>query len=193
MRHASHRVISRWRTHPAWYRSVARLALATLPTVSSQLVSSRWDRISFLEVVLKTTALDIAALRGGSTSSCTRLYTPGYSPHPWGCPFGARLRLFKIVPDDFVAVVRLAPPALATVFQQLFSLSGGKQSFYAFFLWRSVSRSKRPLTCRRSCMIGLVVVYWRYCFASGWRYFWIPKAASAASWKPLRISFFLPG
>jgi hypothetical protein len=34
-------------------------------------------------------------------------------------PFGASLRLFKIVPDDFVAAVRLALPALATFLKQL--------------------------------------------------------------------------
>jgi hypothetical protein len=37
-------------------------------------------------------------------------------------PFGASLRLFKIVPDDFVATVRLALPALATFLKQLLSL-----------------------------------------------------------------------
>jgi hypothetical protein len=31
-------------------------------------------------------------------------------------PFGASLRLFKIVPDDFVATVRLTLAALATFF-----------------------------------------------------------------------------
>ncbi|MGF1614183.1 MAG: hypothetical protein ACFCVA_09805, partial [Gammaproteobacteria bacterium] len=34
-------------------------------------------------------------------------------------PFRASLQLFKIVPDDFVAAVRLAPPALVTFLKQL--------------------------------------------------------------------------
>ena len=42
-------------------------------------------------------------------------------------------------------------------------------------------------------MTGLVVVYCRNCRASGSRCFWAANATSAASWKPLRMSFFLPG
>ncbi len=42
-------------------------------------------------------------------------------------------------------------------------------------------------------MIGLVVVYCRCTFFVGFRYSAIAKAASAASWNPLRMSFFLPG
>ena len=48
-------------------------------------------------------------------------------------------------------------------------------------------------TPSRFCMIGLVVVYCRNCFLSGNSQACTPKAASAASWKPDRISFFLPG
>src|ERR1700689_910063 len=48
-------------------------------------------------------------------------------------------------------------------------------------------------TPRRFCMTGLVVVYCRNCFLTGYRWCWIANAASAASWKPDRISFFLPG
>ena len=48
-------------------------------------------------------------------------------------------------------------------------------------------------TPRRSCMIGLVVVYCRCTFSSGFRRALMAKAASAASWKPERMSFFLPG
>ena len=54
--------------------------------------------------------------------------------------------------------------------------------------WASV-----PLTPSRFCMIGLVVVYCRNCRFSGNRWCWIANAASAASWKPLKISFFFPG
>ena len=42
-------------------------------------------------------------------------------------------------------------------------------------------------------MSGLVVVYCRCTFLPGSRYSLIANAASAASWKPDRISFFLPG
>ncbi len=45
----------------------------------------------------------------------------------------------------------------------------------------------------RSCMSGLVVVYCRRTFFSGSMRALAANAASAASWKPLRISFFLPG
>ena len=55
------------------------------------------------------------------------------------------------------------------------------------------SCSRSPVTPRRSCMTGLVVVYWRNCRAFGSRCFWTANATSAASWKPLRMSFFLPG
>src|ERR1700722_18306407 len=48
-------------------------------------------------------------------------------------------------------------------------------------------------TPRRFCMAGLVVVYCRNCFLAGYRWCWIANAASAASWKADRISFFLPG
>src|SRR5450432_3159032 len=48
-------------------------------------------------------------------------------------------------------------------------------------------------TPRRFCMAGLVVVYCRNCFLAGYRWCWIANAASAASWKAERISFFLPG
>ena len=48
-------------------------------------------------------------------------------------------------------------------------------------------------TPSRFCMIGLVVVYCRCTFLAGLRCSAIANAASAASWKPLRISFFLPG
>src|ERR1700676_4797095 len=41
-------------------------------------------------------------------------------------------------------------------------------------------------TPRRFCMAGLVVVYCRNCFLAGYRWCWIAKAASAASWKPER-------
>ena len=44
-----------------------------------------------------------------------------------------------------------------------------------------------------SCSLVLVVVYCRWILRSGKMYFAEPKAASAASWKPHRISFFLPG
>ena len=54
-------------------------------------------------------------------------------------------------------------------------------------------RSAQALTPSRFCMIGLVVVYCRCTFFAGFRCSAIAKAASAASWKPLRISFFLPG
>lgn len=47
-------------------------------------------------------------------------------------------------------------------------------------------------TPSRFCMTGLVVVYCKNCFFSGYSQLWIPNAASAASWKPERISFFLP-
>jgi hypothetical protein len=66
----------------------------------------------------------MAALRGGSESSCTPMYTAVVTRPVLGArPFGASLRLFKIVSDDFVAAVRLALPALATFLKQLLSLS----------------------------------------------------------------------
>jgi hypothetical protein len=40
-------------------------------------------------------------------------------PIPGARPVGASLWLFKIVPDDFVATVRLRLPALATFLKQL--------------------------------------------------------------------------
>ena len=43
------------------------------------------------------------------------------------------------------------------------------------------------------CSLGLVVVYCSRMRFSGKTYGAAPKAASAASWKPDRISFFLPG
>jgi hypothetical protein len=71
------------------------------------------------------TALAIAALHSGSPSSCTPLYTPVVTrPIPGARPFGASLTLFKIVPDDFVATVRLAPPALVTFLKQLLNPDG---------------------------------------------------------------------
>ena len=48
-------------------------------------------------------------------------------------------------------------------------------------------------TPSRFCMTGLVVVYCRNCFFSGYSQLWMPNAARAASWNPERISFFLPG
>ena len=42
-------------------------------------------------------------------------------------------------------------------------------------------------------MIGLVVVYCSGIFFAGFRRAATANAASAASWKPDRISFFLPG
>ena len=51
----------------------------------------------------------------------------------------------------------------------------------------------QPLTPSRFCMMGLVVVYCRCTFFAGFRCSAIAKAARAASWKPLRMSFFLPG
>ena len=48
-------------------------------------------------------------------------------------------------------------------------------------------------TPRRFWSAELVVVYCSLCFVSGSRYCWIAKAVRAPSWKPLRISFFLPG
>ena len=58
---------------------------------------------------------------------------------------------------------------------------------------RASLRAFTGSTPRRLCMIGLVVVYWRYTFSCGNRYSRTPNAANAASWKPLRINFFLPG
>ncbi len=43
------------------------------------------------------------------------------------------------------------------------------------------------------CSLGLVVVYCRNTFFSGKMMGMAPKAASAHSWKPERMSFFLPG
>ena len=43
------------------------------------------------------------------------------------------------------------------------------------------------------CSLVLVVVYCRYTFFCGNTYFTAPNAASAASWKPERISYFVPG
>ena len=48
-------------------------------------------------------------------------------------------------------------------------------------------------TPRILCSFGEVVVYCMWIFLSGKMYGAAPKAASAASWKPDRISFFLPG
>jgi len=61
-------------------------------------------RLPSSEAGLKITALAIAALRAGSPSSCTPLYTAVVTRPILGArPFGASLRPFKIVPDDFVA------------------------------------------------------------------------------------------
>ena len=43
------------------------------------------------------------------------------------------------------------------------------------------------------CSFGLVVVYCRWIFFSGKMKGAAPNAARAASWKPERMSFFLPG
>jgi hypothetical protein len=43
-------------------------------------------------------------------------------PLPGARPRGASLRLFKIVPDDFVAAVRLALPSLVTFSKQLLNV-----------------------------------------------------------------------
>ena len=43
------------------------------------------------------------------------------------------------------------------------------------------------------CSFGLVVVYCKKTFFSGKTYLEAPKAARAHSWKPERMSFFLPG
>src|SRR5690606_3059650 len=51
----------------------------------------------------------------------------------------------------------------------------------------------QPDTPRRLCMIGLVVVYCSGIFFEGFKCSATANAASAASWKPERISFFLPG
>ncbi len=60
----------------------------------------------------------MSTLRSGSKPSCTRLYTPVVTcPMPGARLFGASFQLFKIVPDDFVAPVRLALPALVRFLQ----------------------------------------------------------------------------
>ena len=46
-------------------------------------------------------------------------------PIPGAHPFRASLRLFKIVPDDFVATVRLALPALAGVLKHVLRAAHG--------------------------------------------------------------------
>jgi len=48
-------------------------------------------------------------------------------------------------------------------------------------------------TPRILCSFGEVVVYCMWIFFSGKMYGAAPNAASAHSWKPDRISFFLPG
>lgn len=48
-------------------------------------------------------------------------------------------------------------------------------------------------TPRTLCSLGDVVVYCMWIFFSGKIYGAAPNAARAASWKPDRISFFLPG
>ncbi len=48
-------------------------------------------------------------------------------------------------------------------------------------------------TPRILCSFGEVVVYCMWIFFSGKMYGAAPNAASAASWKPERMSFFLPG
>ncbi|MGF1615129.1 MAG: hypothetical protein ACFCVA_14805 [Gammaproteobacteria bacterium] len=69
---------------------------------------------------VKASALAIAALHSGSQSSCTPLYTPVVTRPILGARlFEASLTLFKIVPDDFVATVRLATLALVTFLKQL--------------------------------------------------------------------------
>jgi hypothetical protein len=50
-----------------------------------------------------------AVLHGGTTSSCTRMYTPGLVvPSLGSVLFGVTLRAFKIAPDDFAAAVQVA-------------------------------------------------------------------------------------
>jgi hypothetical protein len=52
--------------------------------------------------------------------SCTPMYTAVVTRPILGArPFGASLRLFKIVPDDFVTALRPRLPALATFLKQL--------------------------------------------------------------------------
>ncbi len=59
-------------------------------------------------------------MRGGSESSRTPLYTAVVTRPILGArPFGASFQLFKIVPDDFVAAVRPATPALVTFLKQI--------------------------------------------------------------------------
>jgi hypothetical protein len=78
------------------------------------------------------------------------------------------------------------------------SVSGAKNKAHA---WRAVLFARRSKgqsntgdsTPNTLCSLGLVVVYWRNTFLSGEMMGMAPKAASAHSWKPERISFFLPG
>ena len=64
----------------------------------------------------------------------------------------------------------------------------------AFDRYLKIVQSKTGVsTPRILCSFGDVVVYCMWIFLSGKMYGAAPKAASAASWKPDRISFFLPG
>ncbi len=78
----------------------------------------------------------LSALLSGSPSSCTPLYTPVVTRSILGArPFEASLQLFKIVPDDFVATVRLAMSALVTFLKQL--RSGWGRDGQTERLWRA--------------------------------------------------------
>ena len=80
-------------------------------------------------------------------------------------------------------------------YSQLFKLCKQKNRPKAIFLrWPSTGQSNTgDSTPSTLCSFGEVVVYCMWIFLSGKMYGAAPNAASAASWKPDRISFFLPG
>lgn len=80
-------------------------------------------------------------------------------------------------------------------YSQLFKLCKQKNRPEAIFLRRpsTVQSNTGDSTPSTLCSFGEVVVYCMWIFLSGKMYGAAPNAASAASWKPDRISFFLPG
>ncbi|MGF1613500.1 MAG: hypothetical protein ACFCVA_06195, partial [Gammaproteobacteria bacterium] len=83
---------------------------------------------------------------------CTPLYTPVVTRPIHGArPFGASLQLFKIVPDDFVATVRLALPALVTFLKHLLgscALADTGWVAQAFLRLLSLDPKCRPVVCK---------------------------------------------
>ena len=150
------------------------------------------DDTTAAEAVAIATAIDLIDDRCGEIAAPQEIGVQRMHDSPLGGGIGGAQRLSQHLTAKDLRTADIATLAAKQPVLQLLELQQPQQvgQMRVHAEAAGVASSATP---RRLCMSGLVVVYCKNWRLLGYRCDWMAKAASAASWTPERISFFLPG